>query len=197
MKKPKKPTINTAKSIKITIITLAVIALLGYGSLYVIDGYNGYHRMSQQVSTEPIRSLILQHDPNTPAPVDFKTGDIYFPNAHVYLPNNGRTYGYQASQTDKPSEIAITSPATIERRVSRMIQAGSVEAVFSGVPDYQACLRGVTLMQTATAPSDIYMNPVLAKAIKLGNGKILYAYIEKSCPDNQSVAEQLSALKPY
>lgn len=151
---------------------------------------------SELVSIVPIRELLLDNATSmkADAPIDPKTGDIYFPQAKLYLPNSSSyvhmTYAYDEASDNK---LSISSQAALRQSVSQMYSARNATELFTAVPYLQACQRGITVAYQETNDD----TKELKQTVHLTNGKTLYLYIEKSCPILSETAEILKGLRSY
>lgn len=193
--------IKNFNNIKGVIVVLVVIILVGVG-LSVFHTYQRYNAAVDLAEAGPIRSLILQavSGVQTDAPIDPKTGDIYFPEAHLFVPRSANpshlhlTYSYD-STSGKDGELAVSNHQLFDQNASRLYAALNAEQVFNAVPKLQACQRGVTLLTAKPRASDVQNK--FEQTITLSNGTVLYAYWEKACPELQPTVDVLKNIQAY
>ena len=185
-------------------LTLALGALL-FGIIpYAVYRHEMNLQAGNMASTTPIRDLLLQAvDTKADAPVDPKTGDVYFPELRVYLPNDTSktgplqlTYSYFPKDVaSEHTELSISSRPVFQQTSSKLYQAQDLESMFKDVPKLQACSRGIRLLyDDLGSKSDGF---TLKQHIRLANGKTVYAYQDDGCPELDSAAERLAALRSY
>ncbi len=179
------------------LVVLGLVAYIAYGYIWV-GSYN-YRTTLNYASADSIRTLILQAAKNVvkDAPVEAKTGDIYFPEAKLYLPlpDSYVDLGYRIP-VDNSGGLHIADRLVLANREAHILSAQNVDEVFERIPKFQACSRGVFLTYNQEKPNEIY-EPELKQTIRLSNGKTLYAYIEKGCQENSGTALLLTQIRPY
>ncbi len=150
-----------------------------------------------QADLAPMRDLLIDAVKNTKvdAPVEPKTGDIYFPQARLYLPNTSSytqlTYAYNP---EDGADLSIANKVALNQGIASLYSAQSFQGLFEKLPYLQACQRGVTVVyQTIQDDS----GRELRQTVQLANGKTAYLYIEKACPELQETADLLKNLKSY
>src|SRR6185437_6438322 len=86
MKKQKKKLTLSKKSL---ILLAVVLVAVGAAAVVVTQKVRDYNAATDQANIVEIRELILlaTRGVKKDAPVDPKTGDVYFPEARLYLPN--------------------------------------------------------------------------------------------------------------
>jgi hypothetical protein len=175
--------------------TLAVAAVV----VGVIWGWAYVERLNAaafQAEITPIREMLIDAVRNTKAdaPVDPKTGDIYFPQARLYVPNDSSytqlTYAYSPGDG---ADLTIANKTALNQGIVSMYNAQGFNELFSKVPYLQACQRGVTVVYQQLNDAE----KELRQTVQLANGKTAYLYIEKSCPELHETAELLKNLKSY
>jgi hypothetical protein len=176
-----------------TLLVVAVIAgtLLGWAYIQRLNA------AAVQAEITPIRELLIDavRNTKTDAPVDPKTGDIYFPQARLYVPNNSSytqlTYAYNPGDG---ADLTIANKTALNQGIASLYSAQGFYELFSKLPYLQACQRGVTVayQQLNDAPEK-----ELRQTVQLANGKTAYLYIERACPELHETAELLMNLKSY
>lgn len=191
--------INKKSSKKSALIVLLIgpllfllVYLLVIVSWKVKDAYN-------QASMVQIREqlLLAVSQINKLAPVDNTNGDIYFPEAKLYLPNPGLslqlTYRYEDKIDGVSPELTVSTTPVVN--TNKLYQAKNVNELFENVPEVQSCTRGVKLKYEKLPSSEGYAN--LQHTVRLQNGKDIYVYLEKDCPELQDVADLFKDIKSY
>jgi hypothetical protein len=192
----------TPLSAGMSLLAIAVVLFGGWTAYsYGWSARDYYRTATNQALAEPIRSQILEAIEGglRDAPVEAKTGDIYFPEVRLYLPRP-EVYSkltYRTDATEQPGEITITDRAVIHRQKAQLMNARDGDELFERVPKLQACARGVLLASTTDSAGSSFYKPELKQTIKLADGRTLYAYIEKDCQENTGTAELLKNLRPY
>lgn len=182
--------------------SLAVIVLFGGYFLYATIWYTVYnHRTVTELSAaEQARELVVRSVDvmMRDTPIEPRTGDIYFPEAKLYLPRPVEpvALSYVVNPLKQDVEIGVVNRTVYERHVSRIMSTRTVKEVFERVPALQACARGVVLSYDRESPGSLPAAQ-LQKTIALSNGKQLYAFIDKGCPENDITAELLSTIRAY
>jgi hypothetical protein len=184
---------------KLIIIALTAVLLLIATGYFVIARYiQPYKDTMDQAATVSIRELILQAADaiKTDAPVDPKTGDIYFPQAKLYLPNDSSftrlTYAYDSAGASG-EELEISNRAVFDQNATPLYSARNIEEVFKAVPKLQSCQRGIKLVYKELGSGE----GELKQAIKLDNGRTLYVYLEKDCPELNETVDLLKNINSY
>ena len=144
-------------SVVSVVLVAGLLNLLYWQAWSVLSGYN---QMQQQATTEPIRTLIARaiEGLGTPAPVDAKTGDVYFPPAKLYLPasnagNDGftpATYKYSWDAAERT--LTVIDVMVRQQAVTKLYTVQGLERLFEQVPYAQACSRGVMVMPAGKTP---------------------------------------------
>lgn len=176
----------------IIVVILATLLCAGMVWAHVLRD----NETSEMTSIVPIRELLLAgaKDTKTDAPVDPKTGDIYFPQAKLYLPNVSSyvhlTYAYDEAEG---VGLSVSSRIAFQQSVVQMYNARNATDLFRAVPYLQACQRGVTVAYQKTDDAA----KELKQTVHLNNGKTLYLYAEKTCPILGETTDLLKGLKAY
>lgn len=201
MKKQSKKT-KTKSRVQKKIVALAVILILliGAGAAVGIQKVRDYNDAADQAHRVEIRELILLavRGVKKDAPVDARTGDIYFPESRLYLPNPGMalplTYLQDTGDiADAQSELSISTYPV--RGTTNLYTARNQTELFAAVPKLQACSRGVKVVHQQFPRSDT--TNILKHTVHLQNGHNVYIYLEKGCPELNSVADSLANLRTY
>lgn len=201
MKKNSKKTNRRSKKQIITIsaITLiAVLVLIGtFLGIYKVRYYDDAANQAGLVQTRELIILAIR-GLKKDAPVEPRTGDIYFPESKLYLPNPGialpLTYLYDKGDvTSAQAELSISTYPV--RGTEALYIARSQESLFAAIPKLQACSRGIKLVHQEFPNSDT--DNELMHKIQLNNGKTLYIYLEKACPELSETANSFKNIQSY
>lgn len=194
---------NSIKKFNIKRIAIIVFAsgVLLCVSYFVFCQYLYLRSVVKQAEIVPIRELVIRsaESMKSDAPVDHRTGDIYFPQAKLYIPStqNPRDYFYSYYPKDVASdqdELNVADDSTTGQSRSALYSVQNIEEFFAKVPRFTACSRGVKLVY-----NKIYDNPdlFLAKEVILENGRVLFMYTEPACDQSADLIDILSTIKPY
>jgi hypothetical protein len=197
-KQTKKSKIHWQKK---TVILATMLILLGMvGSTLGVQKALEYKGTADRANLVEIRELILLavRGVKKDAPVDARTGDIYFPESRLYLPNPGMalplTYLQDTGDiADSQSELSISTYPV--RGTEALYMAKNQTDLFSKVPKLQACSRGIKVVHQQFPSSDT--TNILKHTVHLQNGHDVYIYLEKACPELDSVADTLVNLRSY
>jgi hypothetical protein len=202
MTKKQKPRRFSKKSLAVYTGVVVVLAAVVVLCLVVATYVTRYNQASDAASSVAIRELVLRAAEGTksPAAIEPTTGNIYFPQARLYLPslqNNTTqlTYMYTPPAKDQQEELSISSKNAFSRNAARLYAGRNVKEVFEAIPKMQACQRGIALYYSK--PTDHNDDQVLKQSISLNNGKTLYMYTQKSCDDLDDIALLLGSIKAY
>ncbi|MGB4759554.1 MAG: hypothetical protein WBP26_05880 [Candidatus Saccharimonadales bacterium] len=132
------------------------------------------------------------------APVDAKTGDIYFPEYRLYIPNPGMvlplTYlADEGNVSDSQGELSVSTWPVFGSTSVYMTQ--TTNELFDAVPKLQACSRGVKIVSHKYPASDTQNQ--FKHEVRLNNHKTVYIYVEKACPELNPLADKLANIKAY
>ncbi len=196
-KKTKKNFFLAHKKITALLSGVALVLLVGFSFLaakivYISDAAN-------QASIAPIRELLIMAAENLKkdVPVDAKTGDLYFPESKLFLPNPKSnlklTYAWYPAADGSQEELSVSLSQV--PGITDLYSARNTDEIFRSVPKLQSCSRGVKLLHNKTNNDD--SSGQLKKAVVLQNGKELYMYTEKDCPELDEVVDLLSNIQSY
>lgn len=178
---------------------IAVTAIVGCLTAALVDRYNRAADLSETVA---IRELIINavKELQTPAPIDAPTGNIYFPEARLYLPAPAQPlnlfYTYAGGQPGQDPELSVTRSSALHASMSKLYQASDMQTMFAEVPRLQACSRGIRLVYDQTNYKD-QRTYELRQTISLENGKTLYMFVEKSCTQLNTLFDALKTVRSY
>lgn len=195
----KSKNMNRTKNYKIyaaIVLVILVLATLFYGFLKI----SYYNKVVDQANIVSIRELILLavRGVKKDAPVEARSGDIYFPESRLYLPNPGLplslTYLYDSGDiTDSQAELSVSTYPV--RGTEKLYSSQNMEELFAAVPKLQACSRGIKLVSQKFPQDDA--NNQLVQTVNLSTGKDLFVYIEKDCPELYETAQLFKNIKAY
>jgi hypothetical protein len=201
----KKKSKNTNEALKHKLIgyfllSLAAFLIITGGLLLSLKTYH-LKIAADQASIVPIRELILQavEGLKKDAPVEARTGDVYFPESRLYLPAPDTTaqltYGYFKGDdaTQSPEELSVSTDPV--GGSSALYSAWNMEDLFERVPKLQACGRGVKLVYEKYT-ADEGQNE-LKHTVRLANGRDIYVYLEKDCPELSATADLFKNIRSY
>ncbi len=178
--------------------TVIVIGIFCYSRTFM--HYNDAYNYSNTAIT---RDLVIKAVENlkTSAPIDPKTGDIYFPQARLYLPaaqdsfKQELIYYYFPGDQNTGVDFSISNKVTLGAVESKAYSAQNIKQLFEQVPHIQACARGVAVSYKKLSRQET--EGVLRHAVRLGNGKTLYLYSEDACPELNDTLQLLKNLRSY
>jgi hypothetical protein len=194
----KKPTALPNIKPRLPLIALVILLVLAIGVSVKVMFLQRYMDNLERADTIVLTQQIIHAAEATKlvAPVDAKTGDTYFPQAKLYLPVAAPTavltYFYDSNNTGH--ELSISNKIVFSQNASRLYNAHNTTEVFAAVPRLQACQRGVEIATRQLEPNK---EQTLAETVKLSNGRTLYLYTEKQCPDLGYTVGLLKNLKAY
>lgn len=199
MKKQKKPQHTLSKKHFVILLAVVLVAV-GAAAVIVTQKVRDYNAATDQANIVEIRELILLavRGVKKDAPVDPKTGDVYFPEARLYLPNPhtalALTYLEDTGDiADSQSSLTVSTYPVLG--TTSLYTAQNTKQLFAAVPKLQACTRGVKLVYQHFPASDT--QNMLKHTVQLNNGKTLYVYVEKDCPDLIPTADLFTGVRSY
>jgi hypothetical protein len=199
MKKKTKNTTIWTKN-KVAVISLTLVVLFVISTVLGIFKLRYYDETVEQVSTAQTRDFILlaARGLKKDAPVEPRTGDIYFPESKLYLPNPGIALPltYLDDKGDVTNSQAQLSVSTYPVRSTEALYAArNAKELFDAVPKFQSCARGIKIVRQQFPASD-KLNQ-LKQTVRLNNGQTVYVYVEKTCPELQGMTEMFKNLRAY
>lgn len=132
------------------------------------------------------------------APVEAKTGDVYFPGARLFVPApvsslDVLTYSYDDDGTSQP-DFSISNKRIFNLNASKVYAANNMNELLEQIPKLQACQRGISILY---AQNDDDSLGDLKQMVDLSNGKKLYMYADSACPELNDVLPLLKQIKTY
>lgn len=154
------------------------------------------------VASQPVIVSLIDDAVNnlvSPAPVNAQTGQVYFPDAKLVLPQPSQDFSvreieYTNITFNNSFALQVTSKSIVALAETKLLTAyanaqsssatnsKALQAVYNQVPNLQACARGVQLFYTAQQGRS---SLTLQFTKKLNSGKTLYAYTEPTCSSQQ------------
>jgi hypothetical protein len=190
---------SKAKQLHIAALLL-VAALAGVGGYCVYAKSTYYKQVADQASITQVRELIILavRGLKKDAPVDYKTGDVYFPESRLFLPNPGLpltiTYLYDKGDvTNSQSELSVSTYPV--RGTETLYTARNNDELFAAVPKLQACSRGIKIVHQHFSRDDTQNE--LKHTVRLSSGKDVFVYLEKECPELSETADLFKNLRAY
>ncbi|MEI6481386.1 MAG: hypothetical protein WCO19_03725 [Candidatus Saccharibacteria bacterium] len=190
MAKPKQKNNTLIKYL--AIFTLVVVT--GYAVVYKTIIYNNAANLANVTQTRELITL-ASDGRNKKAPVDAPSGNVYFPQSRLFVTRPDilfeLTYYYQPAMDGNKEELSVSVEPTYGS--SPIYSAKNMLELYSAVPKYQACNRGVRVVYDKITDQKFTLN----HTVDLNNGKKVYLYSEKSCPELSTLADVLTNLKSY
>src|SRR5258706_16441160 len=156
-------------------------ALILIGVCFGVEQIRYYNDAADQASIVSVRELILLavRGLKKDAPVEPRTGDIYFPESRLYLPNPGTpltlTYLFDKGDvTNSQSELSVSTYPL--RGTVALYTARNNQELFVAVPKLQACSRGIKIVHQKFPASDT--DNMLKQTVHLTTRQDLYVYLE-------------------
>lgn len=175
--------------LKITLVSLIIILFCLHIALtaYLLATVSIMKR-----TTDPlvIRSMVFSavDGLRKSSPVDFRTGDNYFPEARIFVPNNQLAhtllYSYTpASKSDSgeifDEELTVTSESIMSRSKLPIMSAEGIGSVFEFIPQMQACNRAFVIKFVDTKPQ--FSETTLQAKASLDDGRTAYIFKDVGC----------------
>lgn len=185
------------KKVAISVIVLALIIMGANFGLLKAQYYNAAANQSNIVQTREL-VLLAVRGLKKGAPVEPQTGDIYFPKSRLYLPNPGNILEitYLDDSGDVTNSYGGLSVSTYPvRGTEKLYIASNHNELFAAIPKLQSCSRGIKLLYEQVPAEDTENE--LKHTVQLSNGKTLYVYLEKTCPELNETADLFKNIKSY
>lgn len=189
---------NKRNYLFVSLLILIVLVVLGYSR--TIRRYDDAYTLANIAVT---RDLVIKSINNikAPAPVDAKTGNIYFPQAGLYVPAATDTslqrllYSYTTAEKNSPADFSISNEMTLYAISSKAYTAQSIEELFDQIPHIQSCARGVSVSYKKLIKDETQGS--LKASVHLNNGKTAYLYLEDACSELNDTVTYLKKLQSY
>jgi hypothetical protein len=186
------------KHVSVSLVVLAVALILS--AILTTVKLKDYVQSNEAIGVISLRENILMANKNLHkrAPVDPKTGDIYFPDAKLFVAQNSMladlTYSYEQNGFNG-EEISISTEAVFNKMSAELYLAQNTQELLGGMPKLQSCQRGIRLTQSKieNANNEGSYNEIVA----LPSGKQYYMFVEASCQELFSVAAALKNIQTY
>lgn len=189
-----KPKVGNKHKLALAALILLVVGVMIVKNCRTYQEENGISQ-TRDLVTMAINNL------KTPAPIEAKTGDVYFPQAKLYLPAEQNkddlwlVYSYFKDDSADVLDFSISNRMVIGQLESKLYSAQTQKQLFDQIPRLQACARGVKVSFEPLKPDEI--GAQLQYSGTLQNGKTLYLYAEKTCPEIGPTVDTLKNLQSY
>ena len=196
----KKTSVRLKTQNKNKIIGFLAVLIIIPGLFYGYKIFKQYRDAANQAIVVQPRKLVLSaiRGLSMNAPVEPRTGDVYFPESRVYLPNpkNNTTFIYNVNvnDNDNPQEELNISTYPVRGTVA-LYTATNIDKMFNAVPKVMACSRGIRLVYKKYPDTNAEYQ--LKNTLRLENGRELYIYLNKDCLELSDVAEMFNNIKSY
>ena len=181
------------------ISTFLAVVLISVGFAVKYFYLERYILAAKSAEIVSIRELIISaaQGTKTDAPIDPKTGDVYFPQAKLFIPNvpssAGLTYAYYEDE-ELGEDISVSSRPVFHQKIVPLYAAMDINQIFAAVPALQACQRGITLSyHELTGREEL----LLEHTAHLNNGKSLFMYGDRGCSEHTDTVEILKGIQAY
>lgn len=185
---------------KIVALGISISGILLVWLIYDVTSLLIQNYTANQNSTLLMKDTLVRAAENLKkdVPVDPKTGDLYFPESRLYLPNpkSNLKFIYEWHPAERGSQEELSISILPIPGTSSLYAAIGFDGVVAASPKLQACGRGITLSYSKSTGGYADLGQ-LKKMINLQNGKELYLFQEKACPDLDEVVDILSKVTPY
>ncbi len=178
----------------------AACLVVAAGAMLTVYKVRTYNQAADQANIVEIRELVLLaiRGLKKDAPVDPRTGDVYFPESGLYLPNPHMTLPFTylwdtGDVTNAQSQLSISTYPVFG--TTRLYTARNNMELFAAIPAVQACSRGIKVVTQKFAQDDT--QNVLKHTVHLDNGKDVYIYLEKDCPQLATTADALANIRSF
>jgi hypothetical protein len=186
--------------VKIAVLVTVITLVIFVGGVFMVAKVRYYNDAANLAGIVPMRELILSavRGLKKDAPVEPRTGDVYFPESRLYLPNPGMalglTYLFDKGGISGPEEGLTISTYPV-RGTQALYTAQDMKELFTAVPKLQACSRGVKLYHNKL-PQD-NTSDELRHTVHLNNGRDVYIYLDKDCPELSQLADLMKNIRAY
>jgi hypothetical protein len=186
----------------LVMLPLALAGLVFTVALLTVT-FQYYGKSAEKAQSEPIRDFMIAeiNEGMADAPVDAKSGDIYFPEFRMYLPRPAQRdeqlrlkYTFFSDGSGPAKEFHVTDRKVLSRLSNGLRSAPNLNTVWDTVPHLQACASGLTVSeQRHDEPS----GPELKHVVKLDDGRTVYIYLDQTCTELTTLTDRLANLKSY
>jgi hypothetical protein len=186
--------VKNNKMLIVMVVAVGLFLLLAFCAALKLQQYDRSLSMSE---ASAIRELIIHASQGTKkaAPIDPKTGDVYFPEAKLYLPHNPALGQLSYAYNLDTNQLSISTREVFGQAAAQLYSATSVDEVFAAVPKLQSCQRGITLVYNQINAEENQIE--LKQTIEFADGGILYVYQEPLCPELEETAKSIGNLRTY
>lgn len=186
-----------------SLLTIVILAVVSAGAVFGTEYFRWYRQSAELSHMNVMRNLILNAVETLmyDAPVEARTGDSYFPEAKLYLPSTGKqlglTYLHLPKDEFNEATLQVSTRGVYGANAARLTSAQDTDEMWDRIPKLQACQRGVTLSHTPVFANSTDDTHTLKQTVRLSNGKPLYIYVERACPELDELAATLAGVRPY
>ncbi len=209
MKRSSKKTKNNPKKkhVSATFLVPAVVILVCFGLVLSILYTNSKNieRIDEKVDRDLLNTFLFEavDSLTTPIITNSQTGDLYIPQAKLYVENDSSfnqsiyEYRYDENPIDDYPLLIVTSNTAKNYYKNQIRMANSSEDALDFVPNLQACQRGVQLF-TEDDNHENYPERIFAYTLKVEDGRSFNVYYEDKCETEiQDTLELVKKLKSY
>lgn len=144
-----------------------------------------------------LQDVLIQSIDNIskPVTVDPRTGDVYFHEAHMYLPPApGYSQLRYSINSEDPLILELNDPGAYENAVSNLKNSLDQSTTFARLPQVQACYRAYKL-EFGIEDEENY---ALKAAVILADGRTVSIYVNEKCSANtDTLIPYIKQLKSY
>lgn len=183
--------------IALLFIVIAAGVYLSYNKILLVS------YTFNQAKMNTFREMVISANANLKkdAPIDAKTGDIYFPEAKLFLPNDAYgkprlLYEFDPAGNGGGDQLSVSDKNLVNFKSANLYNAQNINHMMEMVPILQACQRGVSV-GFSEPTIDSGDAPEIKKTISINNGKTIYLSYEKACPELEELVNTLTKLKSY
>ena len=113
----------------------------------------------------------------------------------TYHLNNSLLNSFVPASKDLLNNFSISSHSLFNKNAAQLYTTKDINEMFTKIPKLMSCQRGI---QVSYQQLDISSNDyVLKQTSVLNNGKTLYFYLEKGCPELSETVLLLANIQSY
>lgn len=189
------------------LLVVLILALILFSAL-IWAGWmtSQVNSLNNEAQVDKLRQSVLLASKfgKIPIPVEAKTGDLFLAQERLYIPANKDeemrlTYGYLPSISSDYGnyDVSVSSDFVYTSSASKLFLVNNLDEFYKAMPEFQACVRGVRLIENPTPQVTNDTSLALRETVAVGNGRTVYVYAEKACPHLDDVVYHLKNLKAY
>lgn len=209
---PKKQTKKTQKKFDIKRFLVIAVPALILGIAFLVYFFYPlvaipYKSVVDNPSTLRESIIASIRELGRPAPVDARTGDVYFPEAGLYIPRGDTTlpefsYSYDTYdvQGETHRDLVVTTSEAVEAGMINMYNAQNSDELFKAVPEAQSCARGVVVASAPLVDDEGYVDTGAYKLHHqqlLNDGATRYIYAATGCEGVKDIVKVMEGLQVY